>query len=195
VGAVVLGDGTRLPADLVLIGVGIVPRTELAEQIGATCAGGIVVDRHARTSVPGVVAAGDCTVFPDPMTGEGQVRLESVQNAVSQSKVAAASLLGQDEPYTDVPWFWSDQYDLKLQIAGLSAGYDEVVIRGDRDAERFAALYYRCGNLLACDAVNSPADYLTVRKALTQGSTIPAEQAADSATPLKNLIVAREVAA
>ena len=195
VGAVVLADGTRLPADVVLVGVGIVPRTELAEELGAVCDGGIVVDRHARTSIRGVVAAGDCTVFPNPLTGEGRVRLESVQNAVSQAKVAAATLVGQDEPYTDVPWFWSDQYDLKLQIAGLSAGYDDVVIRGDRDAERFAALYYRCGNLVACDAVNSPADYLTVRKALAQGATIPAERAEDSATPLKSLITARAVAA
>jgi 3-phenylpropionate/trans-cinnamate dioxygenase ferredoxin reductase subunit len=195
VAAVLLADGTRLPADLVLVGVGIAPRTELAEQIGASCDGGIVVDRHARTSVPGVVAAGDCTVFPNPLTGEERVRLESVQNAVSQSKVAAATLLGRDEPYTDVPWFWSDQFDLKLQIAGLSSGYDEVVIRGDRESERFAALYYRCGNLLACDAVNSPADYLTVRKALAQRATIPAERAEDSATPLKTLITPRAVAA
>jgi 3-phenylpropionate/trans-cinnamate dioxygenase ferredoxin reductase component len=195
VGAVVLADGTRLPADVVLVGVGIVPRTELAEQIGASCDGGIVVDRCARTSVPGVVAAGDCTVFPNPMTGEGSVRLESVQNAVSQSKVAAAALLGEDVPYTDVPWFWSDQYDLKLQIAGLNAGHDKLVVRGDRDAERFAALYYRRGNLVACDAVNSPADYLTVRKALAQGATIPAERAEDSATPLKTLITTRAVAA
>jgi 3-phenylpropionate/trans-cinnamate dioxygenase ferredoxin reductase subunit len=195
VAGVVLADGTRLPADLVLVGVGILPRTELAEQIGASCDGGIVVDRRARTSVPGVVAAGDCTVFPHPLTGEGRVRLESVQNAVSQSKVAAATLLGRDETYGDVPWFWSDQYDLKLQIAGLSTGSDEVVIRGDREAERFAALYYRGGELLACDAVNSPADYLTVRKALSQGATIPAERAVDSATALKSLITPRHVAA
>ena len=195
VGAVVLADGTRLPADLVLVGIGVVPRTELAEQIGASCDGGIVVDRYARTSVAAVVAAGDCTVFPHPLTDEGRIRLESVQNAVSQSKVAAATLVGRDEPYTDVPWFWSDQYDLKLQIAGLSAGYDQVIVRGDREGERFAALYYRRGELLACDAVNSPADYLTVRKALSQGATIPAEHAGDSATPLKTLITARPVAA
>jgi 3-phenylpropionate/trans-cinnamate dioxygenase ferredoxin reductase subunit len=195
VGAVVLADGTRLPADLVLVGIGIVPRTELAEQIGADCDGGIVVDRCARTSVPGVVAAGDCTVFPNPLTGEGRIRLESVQNAVSQAKVAAAALLGRDEPYADVPWFWSDQFELKLQIAGLSTGYDEVVVRGDREGERFAALYYRHGDLLACDAVNSPADYLTVRKALSQGATIPAERAADPATPLKTLLTPRAAAA
>ena len=188
---VILADGTHLPADLVVVGVGIVPRTELAEQLGLECAGGIVVDEYARTSVPSVVAAGDCTVLPNPLTGDGRVRLESVQNAVSQAKVAAATLAGRPEPYTAVPWFWSDQYDLKLQIAGLSAGYDDAVVRGDPASERFSALYYRGGQLLAVDAVNAPADYLTVRKALSQGATIPPALAWDPGTALKGLIVPR----
>ncbi len=189
-----LSDGTLLATDLVLVGIGVLPRTELAEQLGLACQGGIVVDEYGRASVPSVVAAGDCTIFPHPRTGEGRVRLESVQNAVSQAKVAAATILGRAEPYRDVPWFWSDQYDLKLQIAGLSAGYDEVVIRGDCDAERFAVLYYRSGLLVAADAVNSPADYLSVRKALSQGASIPAELAGDATTPLKALIIPRAVA-
>jgi 3-phenylpropionate/trans-cinnamate dioxygenase ferredoxin reductase subunit len=189
-----LSDGTELPADLVLVGVGVVPRTELAEQLGLDCDGGIVVDRFARTSRPGVVAAGDCTVLPNPLTGEGRVRLESVQNAVSQAKTAAATLAGRPEPYTAVPWFWSDQFDLKLQIAGLSTGYDDVVLRGEPDTERFSVLYYREGELLAVDAVNNVADYLTVRKALTQGGTIPAAEAAHADVPLKGLIVPRAVA-
>jgi 3-phenylpropionate/trans-cinnamate dioxygenase ferredoxin reductase component len=192
---VTLADGTELPADLVLVGVGVVPRTELAEQLGLDCDGGIVVDEFARTSVPGVVAAGDCTVLPNPLTGEGRVRLESVQNAVSQAKTAAATLAGRPEPYTAVPWFWSDQFDLKLQIAGLSTGYDDVVLRGDPDTEKFSVLYYRQGQLLAVDAVNAVADYLTVRKALTQGGTIPAGAAADADVPLKGLIVPRSVPA
>ena len=186
-----LADGTRLAADLVLVGVGIVPRTELAEQLGLHCDGGIVVDEFARTSAPSVVAAGDCTASPNPLTGAGRVRLESVQNAVSQAKVAAATLVGREEPYTDVPWFWSDQFDLKLQIAGLSAGYDDVVVRGDRAEDRFAVLYYRDRQLIAIDAVNSTADYLTVRKALAQKATIPADRAADPATPLKTLLTPR----
>ena len=192
---VTLSDGTELPADLVLVGVGVVPRTELAEQLGLDCDGGIVVDEFARTSVPGVVAAGDCTVLPNPLTGHGRVRLESVQNAVSQAKTAAATLAGRPEPYTAVPWFWSDQYDLKLQIAGLSTGYDEFVLRGDPDDERFSVLYYREGRLLAVDAINVVADYLTVRKALTQGATIPADQARHADVPLKGLIVPRAVSA
>jgi len=110
---------------------------------------------------------------------------------VSQAKVAAATLVGREEPYTDVPWFWSDQFDLKLQIAGLSAGYDDVVVRGDRAEDRFAVLYYRDGQLIAIDAVNSTADYLTVRKALAQKATIPADRAADPATPLKTLLTPR----
>jgi 3-phenylpropionate/trans-cinnamate dioxygenase ferredoxin reductase subunit len=163
---VVLDDGTQLPADLVLVGIGIAARTELAEAIGLACDRGIVVDRTARTSHAGVVAAGDCTVAPHPLTGEGRVRLESVQNAVSQARTAAATLGGRTPPVVEVPWFWSDQFDLKLQIAGLSAGHDEVVVRGDPATERFSVLYYRDGSLLAVDAVNAPRDYLTARKAL-----------------------------
>ncbi|MEX2291594.1 MAG: FAD-dependent oxidoreductase [Mycobacteriales bacterium] len=188
--AVVLTDGTELPADLVVVGVGVAPRTELAEQLGLACDGGIVVDAAARTSDPAVVAAGDCTVQPHPLTGVGRVRLESVQNAVAQAGIAAASLLGRDVETRTVPWFWSYQGDLKLQIAGLSTGYDQCVVRGEPDSERFSCLYYRGGELLAVDAVNNPIDYMVVRKALTSGASIPAADAADAAVPLKSLVVA-----
>ena len=194
VSGVALTDGTHLPADLVLVGIGIAPRTELADQIGLACEGGITVDRFARTSDQAVVAAGDCTVLPHPLTGEGRIRLESVQNAVGQAKTAAATLAGKVRPYSDVPWFWSDQYDLKLQIAGLAAGYDDVVVRGDPTGERFSLLYYRQGSLLAVDAVNNAADYLTVRKALSQGATIPADRARSSEVPLKGLLIPQAVA-
>ncbi|MFD7994719.1 NAD(P)/FAD-dependent oxidoreductase [Streptomyces mexicanus] len=189
--AVRLADGTVLPADLVLVGVGVLPRTELAEQLGLACDRGVVVDSQARTSDPHVHAAGDCTVQPHPLTGAGTVRLESVQNAVAQATAAAASMLGRSVETRSVPWFWSSQGDLKLQIAGLSTGYDEVVVRGEPDSERFSVLYYRQGELLAIDAVNSPADYMAVRKALTQGRTVPAGAAADAGTPLKALLTAR----
>jgi 3-phenylpropionate/trans-cinnamate dioxygenase ferredoxin reductase subunit len=187
---VVLSDGTTLPADLVLVGVGVVPRTELAEHLGLECDGGIVVDAQARTSRPGVVAAGDCTVLPHPMTGAGRVRLESVQSAVSQASIAAATLTGQVVPTRTVPWFWSNQGDLRLQIAGLSAGADRYVLRGDPDTERFSVLYYREGELIAADAVNTPADYLVVRKALTDGVPLAADDVADSSVPLKTLLKA-----
>jgi 3-phenylpropionate/trans-cinnamate dioxygenase ferredoxin reductase component len=193
--AVQLSDGSRIPANLVIVGIGIEPCTELARQLDLESAGGIVVDRYARTSNPTVVAAGDCTVQPHPLTGQGRVRLESVQNAISQAKTAAATLAGLHVPNGSVPWFWSDQYDLKLQIAGLSAGHDEYVVRGDIAGEAFSVLYYRDGTLLAVDAVNTPGDYMAVRKALSQGATISAEAAADSAVSLRELIVPQAVGA
>jgi 3-phenylpropionate/trans-cinnamate dioxygenase ferredoxin reductase component len=183
-----LAGGRELPADLVLVGVGVVPRTELAERIGLECDGGIVVDAAACTSDAAVVAAGDCTVLPHPMTGIGRVRLESVPGAVAQAGIAAATLLGRTADTRTVPWFWSNQGDLKLQIAGLSTGYDRYDVRGDPDTESFAVLYYRDGELIAADAVNSPTDYLVVRKALTLGRTLPADKAADAAVPLKSLL-------
>ncbi|MBU8811796.1 FAD-dependent oxidoreductase [Mycolicibacterium goodii] len=193
--AVELSDGTWIPADLVIVGIGVVPRTKLARQLGLECDGGIVVDRCARTSNHHVVAAGDCTVQPHPLTGTGRVRIESVQNAVSQAKAAAASLAGRREPSDAVPWFWSDQYELKLQIAGLSTGHDHHVVRGDLDGESFSVLYYREERLVAVDAVNAPGDYMAVRKALTQGATIAAAAAADSSVPLRELILPQAVGA
>jgi 3-phenylpropionate/trans-cinnamate dioxygenase ferredoxin reductase component len=187
---VLLADGTELPADLVMVGVGVLPRTELAEQLGLECDGGIVVDAHARTSEPSVVAAGDCTVLPHPLTGEGRVRLESVHGAVHQASVAAATLVGAEVETRSVPWFWSNQGQLRLQIAGLSTGFDSFVVRGDMDEEKFSVLYYRDGELLAVDAVNNPVDYMVVRKALTQGVSIPADRAADSSVPLKAMLAA-----
>lgn len=188
--AVELADGTQLPADLVIVGVGVVPRTELAEQLGLECDGAINVDANAQTSQPGVVAAGDCTAMPNPMNGQGRVRLESVQNAVHQGTVAAATLLGRQAQARSVPWFWSNQADLRLQIAGLSAGFDSFVVRGEPDDERFSVMYYRDGELIAIDAVNNPIDYMAVRKALSHGIEIPADLAADTAVPLKTHLAA-----
>ena len=181
-----LSDGGFVPADLVVIGIGAEPRTELAEQLGLACAGGIVVDAFARTSDPAIVAAGDCTVTPHPAAADGSlVRFESYGHATDHAKVAAATLAGAPAPYDAVPWFWSDQGKLKLQIAGLSAGFDQTVLRGDPAAERFSVLYYRHGRLLAVHAVNSPRDYLAVRRALAAGQEIPPEAAADPDTPLR----------
>ncbi|HLU59707.1 MAG TPA: FAD-dependent oxidoreductase [Pseudonocardia sp.] len=189
--AVRLADGRELAAHLVLVGVGVVPRTELAEAIGLECddeIGGIVTDDAARTSHRAVVAAGDCTALPHPVTGEGRVRLESVPGAVAQAGTAAATLLGRAPGPRAVPWFWSNQGDLRLQIAGLSTGYDSVAVRGEPGGESLTALYYRDGALIAVDAVNAPADYLVVRKALATGRTLPADKAVDASTPLKNLL-------
>ncbi|MET4783501.1 FAD-dependent oxidoreductase [Glaciihabitans sp. UYNi722] len=188
VATVRLADGSAIAADLVIVGVGILPRYELAERAGIECDGGILVDSAARTSRPGVVAAGDCTVMPNPLTGAGRVRLESTQNATAQAKVAGLSLLGLPAAHDAVPWFWSDQYDLKIQIAGLSQKYDDFVVRGEPDSEHFSVVYYSNDRLLATDAVNQMADYLAVRTALGRASTIDRVAAADAAVPLKQLI-------
>ena len=181
-----LPDGGFVPADLVVIGIGAEPRTELAEQLGLACAGGIVVDAFARTSDPAIVAAGDCAVTPHPAAADGSlVRFESYGHAIDHAKVAAATLAGMPASYDAVPWFWSDQGTLKLQIAGLSGGFDQAVLRGDPAAERFSVLYYRDGRMLAVHAVNSPRDYLAVRRALAAGQEIPPEAAADPDTPLR----------
>lgn len=187
VSAVDLVDGRSLPTDVVVVGVGLLPHVELAEQLGLACTSGIVVDDRARTSVPRIVAAGDCTVVAHP--DHGDLRLESVQNAIAQAKTAAATLLGKDAPDAGVPWFWSDQSDLKLQIAGLSSGYDATVLRGDPDTEQFSLLYYRSDRLIAVDAVNAPRDYMAVRKILETGGTIPAYAAADVDVPLKDFLL------
>jgi 3-phenylpropionate/trans-cinnamate dioxygenase ferredoxin reductase component len=181
-----LSAGGFIPADLVVIGIGAEPRTELAERLGLACAGGIVVDAFARTSDHAIVAAGDCAVTPHPAAGDGSlVRFESFGHAIDHAKVAAATLAGVPAPYDAVPWFWSDQGSLKLQIAGLSAGFDQTVQRGDPSQERFSVLYYRAGRLLAVHAVNSPRDYLAVRRALAAGQEIPPELAADADQPLR----------
>ena len=180
-----LADGSFVAADLVVIGIGVEPRTELAEQLGLACAGGIVVDACARTSDPAIVAAGDCAVTPHPAAADGTlVRFESYGHATDHAKVAAATLAGAPAPYDAVPWFWSDQGPLKLQIAGLAAGFDQTVLRGEPGQERFSVLYYRGGRLLAVHAVNSPRDYLAVRRALAAGQDIPPELAADAGQPL-----------
>jgi 3-phenylpropionate/trans-cinnamate dioxygenase ferredoxin reductase subunit len=181
-----LSDGSFVPADLVIIGIGAEPRTELAERLGLACAGGIVVDAFARTSDPAIVAVGDCTVTPHPAAADGSlVRFESYGHAIDHAKVAAATLAGVPARYDALPWFWSDQGTLKLQIAGLSGGFDQAVLRGDPGEEKFSVLYYRDGRLLAVHAVNCPRDYLAVRRALAAGQEIPAESAADAGQPLR----------
>ena len=181
-----LADGTLLPADLVVVGIGGASRTELAEQVGIECANGIMVDDHALTSIAGVVAAGDCATHRD-LYGR-PTRLESVQNAIDQGKIAASSILGLDERYNAIPWFWSDQADLKLQITGLSTGYDNYVVRGVPDSESFSVLYYAGDRLIAVDSVGKPADHLASRRLLGSGVAVPKDMAANVDVPLKSLL-------
>ena len=181
-------NGTEYKADLVIIGVGVIPNTALAEQAGLTIDNGIVVDEYARTSDENILAAGDCTSHYNPIY-QRHLRLESVQNALDQATVAASTICGNLKPYSALPWFWSDQYDLKLQIAGLSQGYTDVVVRGDIEGSRsFAAFYMREGKLLAVDAVNRPQDFMFGKRLILQGNQLDPEQLADDSLPLKTLI-------
>jgi len=181
-------DGTEYEADVVIIGVGVIPNTELAEEAGLKIDNGIVVDEYARTSDKDILAAGDCTSHYNPIY-QRHLRLESVQNALDQASVAANTICGNLKPYSALPWFWSDQYDLKLQIAGLSQGYTDVVVRGDIDASRsFAAFYMREGKLLAVDAVNRPQEFMFGKKLIMQGNQLDPGQLADESLSLKTLL-------
>ncbi|MDP9981027.1 3-phenylpropionate/trans-cinnamate dioxygenase ferredoxin reductase subunit [Pseudarthrobacter oxydans] len=190
VAAVELQDGTVLPAQIVLVGIGVIPNTQLAEQLGLTVDNGIVVDRFALASDGTTVAIGDCANMPNPVPGSEpgeRIRLESVNNAIEHAKVAAYSLTGRREEYAGIPWFWSNQADLKLQIAGLCNGYDRTVLRRDEQRGKFSVLYYRQGQVIAADCVNAPLDFMAVKNALAKGQNIPANAAADPATPLKTI--------
>ena len=188
VGAVAVAGGERIAADLVVVGVGVVPSTGLAAAAGLACDNGIVVDEHCRTSDPAVYAAGDCTSFPCRRYGR-RVRLESVDNAFEQAKTAAANLRDGRVVHDRVPWFWSDQYDLKLLIVGLSHDHDQVVVRGDPLTRSFACCYLRAGELLAMDCINDPKDYMAARKLIAERVRCDPGRLADPAVPLKDTVV------
>ena len=187
VAAVSMADGSRHPADLVVVGIGVLPNVELAAAAGLPCANGIVVDEHGRTADPAIYAAGECTSHPSRFAG-GMVRLESVQNAVDQAKTVAAAILGRPVAYDEVPWFWSDQYEVKLQMVGLSAGHDQQVLRGDPATGRFSVVYFRAGRPIAIDSVNRPGDHMAGRRLLGAGRPLTPEQAADEAFELKRAL-------
>ena len=186
VSGVALNDGSVCPADLVVVGIGVVPNIELARDAGLSVANGIVVDQHLRTEDESIYAVGDCADHPNPFAG-GRVRIESVQNAVDQAKCIAAAVVGRSENYCAVPWFWTDQYDIKLQMAGLSGGYGQVVTRGEIESRKFSVFYFRDGRLAAVDSVNRPGDHLAGRKLIGAGTGITPEQAADPSVDLKAL--------
>jgi 3-phenylpropionate/trans-cinnamate dioxygenase ferredoxin reductase subunit len=187
VGAVRCSDGAVLDTDLVIVGVGLVPNTELAQAAGLAVDNGIVVDEYARTSQPDVVAAGDCANHPSLLYGR-RIRLESVPNAQEQARAAAATLAGKQRAYESVPWFWSDQYDLKLQMAGLSQGYDEVVVRGFMAQRSFALFYLKEGRMIACDAVNRPQEFMLAKRLIAAPGAPDVRCLADESVPLKSLL-------
>lgn len=186
VAAVVTAGGERVPADFVVVGIGIEPVTELAEAAGLACDDGILVDEYCRTAAERIYAIGDCTRHPNRIYGR-ELRLESVHNALEQAKTAAAGICGDAAPYVQVPWFWSDQYDLKLQIAGLAEGYDQLVMRGDPAERSFACFYLSEGRLLAVDAVNSPREFMLSKPLIAAGATPAVGALADPDISLKDL--------
>jgi len=176
-------------ADFVIIGIGVIPNTELAEAAGLELGKGIAVNEYCQTSDPDIYAAGDVTWHYNPIY-ETHVRLESVPNATEQGKVIAAHINGSPKPYDSVPWFWSDQFDLKLQIAGLSNGYDDVVIRGDIDKGRsFAAYYFKGIRFIAVDAVNAPRDFMFGKMSLKKGVNLDKVKLANVSIALKETVV------
>tara|TARA_B100000902_G_scaffold151148_1_gene147687 strand:+ start:7362 stop:8585 length:1224 start_codon:yes stop_codon:yes gene_type:complete len=168
INTVSLESGQSISADMVLVGIGAIPNIQLADSIGLECDNGIKTDQYCRTSIPHILAVGDCTSSFNTLFNR-EFRLESVPNALAQSKVASSSIVGNDLFNSEMPWFWSDQYDLKLQMAGLSSGYDECHIIGDIDSAEFVACYGKEGHLIAVDSVNQSKQFMLFKKALGNG--------------------------
>jgi 3-phenylpropionate/trans-cinnamate dioxygenase ferredoxin reductase subunit len=179
-----LSDGRHMKADLIVVGVGVLPNVELAAEAGLPVAAGIVVDEHLLTADPNISAIGDCALYASPRFG-GSLRLESVQNATDHARCVAARLTGDAKPYDGLPWFWSDQGPDKLQMVGLTTGYDRVVVRGDRTAGAFSAFCYKAGQLVGIESVNRAGDHMFGRRLLAAHGSITPEQAADSSFDLK----------
>ncbi|MBD3733796.1 MAG: oxidoreductase [Sphingopyxis sp.] len=186
-----LADGEVIPADLVIVGIGIVPAVGpliAAGAEGASGSGGVLVDRLCKTSLPDIYAIGDCAAHVNDFAEGATIRLESVQNANDQANVVAKGIVGDEAPYHAIPWFWSNQYDLKLQTAGLSTGHDQAVLRGDPATRSFSIVYLKAGKVIALDCVNATKDYVQGRMIVTAGLHATPEQLADSEKPLKELL-------
>lgn len=182
-----LAGGETVPAEMAIVGIGIDPAVAPLLDAGASGANGVAVDDRCRTSLPDIFAVGDCALHANRFAGDRLIRLESVQNANDQATVAAKTILGIEASYDAVPWFWSNQYDLKLQTVGISAGYDSTVMRGDPAARSFSLIYLRAGRVIALDCVNATKDYVQGRKLVIEAATIDPARLADPDTPLKDL--------
>ena len=182
--SVVCGDH-EIPADLVIVGIGILPNTEMAEAAGLETNNGLVVDEHCRTSNEHIFAAGDCTNHPNPILNR-RLRLESVPNAMEQGRVAASNMLGGSKSYASMPWFWSDQYEHKLQMVGFSKDSDQSVVRGDMESKSFTVFYLKDGSIIAADSVNNPKEFMASKQLVGKKASI--EALADTSIELKTLI-------
>ena len=182
-----LADGSVVPADTVIVGIGITPAVGPLTAAGATGSNGVDVDEHCRTSLPGIYAAGDCAAHRNAFAGGARIRIESVQNANDQATTAARHIVGQPQPYDALPWFWSNQYDLKLQTVGIATGHDQVVQRGDPAARSFSLIYLKAGRVIALDCVNATRDYVQGRALIAAATPVDAARLADPSIPLKDL--------
>lgn len=188
VGAVLCADGRAIEADFVLIGIGLVPNIELAQATGLEADGGILVDALSRTSDLDIYAIGDCCLHADHGFLHRRIRIESVPNALEQARIVAASICGRPVPATTAPWFWSDQYDLQLQMVGISEGYQKVVIRGSTEGTSFIAFYLKDGIIIAADAVNRPAEFMAAKRLVGDRAAPEPEKLADESISLKTLL-------
>lgn len=184
---VVLGDGTEIDCDLAVIGIGLVPNTDLASEAGLDVDNGIVVDETGQTSHPDIYAAGDVTNHPNPLLGR-RVRLESWENAQNQAINAAKAMLGSEDAYAEIPWFWSDQYDANIQMMGLPEEWDQTVTRGDREAGEFIEFYLKDGEMQGAAAINNPRDLRFTRRMITSGKKFDADALADPDVKLQKLM-------
>ena len=182
-----LADGEILPAQMVIVGIGIIPAVEPLLAAGAAGGNGVNVDEHCRTTLPDVFAIGDCAAHANDFADGATMRLESVQNANDQATLVAKAITGEAERYHAAPWFWSNQYDLRLQTVGLSTGHDQAIVRGDIASRSFSIVYLKAGRVIALDCVNATKDYVQGRALVTSGATPPVDVLADAAIPLKSL--------
>jgi 3-phenylpropionate/trans-cinnamate dioxygenase ferredoxin reductase subunit len=181
-----LADGRQLLADVIIVGIGIIPAVQPLIDAGARGGNGVWVDDHCRTSLPDIFAIGDCALHANAFAGGAEIRLESVQNAADMAATVARTLTGDPAPYHAVPWFWSNQYDLRLQTMGLSLGHDQTVLRGDPASRAFSLVYLKEGKVIALDCVNAARDYVQGKALVEQGVVVPAAALADTDVPLKS---------
>ncbi|MBP7952399.1 MAG: FAD-dependent oxidoreductase [Sphingorhabdus sp.] len=190
VSGVQLGDGSVVPAQMVIVGIGIIPAVVPLIEAGAAGGNGVDIDKYCRTSLNDIFAIGDCAAHANAFAGGAVMRVESVQNANDMASAVAKTIMGDATPYHAAPWFWSNQYDLKLQTAGLSVGYDQTVLRGDMATRSFSVIYLRAGRVIALDCVNATKDYVQGRKMVEAGPVIAPEMLADTGQPLKDILAA-----
>lgn len=183
-----MADGELVPAQMAIVGIGIIPEVEPLISAGASGGNGVDVDAQCRTSLPDIFAIGDCAAHGNRFADGARIRLESVQNANDQANIAARTIMGEAVHYEATPWFWSNQYDLRLQTVGLSTGHDDVVLRGDPDTRSFSAIYLKDGRVIALDCVNATKDYVQGRKLVETGAVIDPARLADTETPLKDML-------